>query len=216
MRELVDGVMQAQQARADEIQREGLDNLSPEEAAPYLDALRAVRSSVGYFGNAKKVGARSHSWRGRLAFWRMRLRRNSMSKEKRQRVYYETCLFELELDKAAIAYLQNMAEHDEDEMRRHVAAALVDQHQAVIQSITQRLGWTEDTLPDDKAEIVNKAVGRFDDQLDKARRYADEVDASAYVVELEQIGKLEAAGQIDKQVAAQLREDVYLMQMSQV
>ena len=53
----------------------------------------------------------------------------------------------------------------------------------------------------------------FADQFASARRYADEVDAVALEIELEEIRRQQMEGNISPEIANQLRESVYLLQM---
>ena len=54
----------------------------------------------------------------------------------------------------------------------------------------------------------------FGEQLQQARQYADEADALALGIELEEVQHLRYQGKITKQQAHELRESVYLMQMA--
>jgi len=54
----------------------------------------------------------------------------------------------------------------------------------------------------------------FGEQFRKARQYADEVDATALNLELNAIRRLRYQGEITESQARELREGVYLMQMS--
>ena len=66
---------------------------------------------------------------------------------------------------------------------------------------------TDESLPADMRQT-------FGEQFRAARKYADEADARALEIELEEIGCLRASGSITKRQAHELRESVYLMQMT--
>lgn len=55
---------------------------------------------------------------------------------------------------------------------------------------------------------------QFTQQYRSARQYADEVEEGALSIELDQIRQLLERGKIDENVAHQLREDVYVLQMN--
>ncbi|MBO4365530.1 MAG: Na+/H+ antiporter, partial [Eggerthellaceae bacterium] len=80
---MVQEVLDVQQKRADEIQQFiAAQGYSASEAAPYYSILRTIRSSVGYFNNAEKVGSRFYTIRGNLAMLRHNICPKKIDSEK--------------------------------------------------------------------------------------------------------------------------------------
>ena len=221
MRQLMDDVFELQQARADEIQDSMSDSVSKRKAAPYYAALRGIRSSVGYMGSSTKVGSRFGSIGGELMLLWHQLFPAKMETEQAERVYYDTCLFAIDLERTAIDYLEGVASLN-DGQRSEVAQVLANEHQSACESLWGRINYGQDSLHDADMDIVH-VVGdempegmhhTFSEQFKQARKHADEADAMALSIELEEIQRLRAQGEITKQQAHELRESVYLMQMT--
>ena len=106
-------------------------------------------------------------------------------------------------------------------MRAEVASTLAAEHRSSLDSLWARINYGQDAdLRDDGA--IRHEVGKtmpdgmqqtFGDQFAQARRHADDVDAAALEVELDEIRRLQGDGTISAQAAAKLREDVYVFQM---
>ena len=222
MGDLVKEVLALQQARADEIQlnQRNTRSFTVGEAAPYYAMLRGIRSSIGYFDKAENVGSRFYSLRGTLARLRQRIRPTTVSDEQTERIYYDACRFAIDLEHVAIDYLDSIAA-EEDGMRAEVASTLAAEHRSSLDSLWARINYGQDAdLRDDGA--IRHEVGKtmpdgmqqtFGDQFAQARRHADDVDAAALEVELDEIRRLQGDGTISAQAAAKLREDVYVFQM---
>ena len=221
MRELMDEVFELQQARADEIQREGAAAGPVRDAAPYYEMLRGIRQSVGYVGKSAKVGSRFHNLRG----WFMMLWRSAfptrVEDERTERMYYDTCLFAIDLERTAIDYLEGIVAEN-DGRRSEIAQVLANEHQSACESLWGRINYGQDFEHDRDAELVHGAHDTlpegmeqtFSEQFKQARKFSDEADAVALSIELEEINRLRVAGDITKQQAHELRESVYLMQMT--
>ena len=221
MQQLIGEVLQVQQARADQIQLDPKDgNYDPKVAAPYYAMLRSIRSSVGYFGGAQNVGSRFHSVRGRLYLLKQRFFPTQVEDERTARIYYDTCIFAIDLEHAAIDYLKKVEAQD-DKCRAQVAQVLIAEHETALRSLWGRINYgQEQPLEDDgvyQHGVHDKMPADIRDsfgvQFAAARHHADEVDAMALGVEHEAIRKLVEAGQIDSDLARELREDIYLFQM---
>ena len=217
LEQMVLDVLDVQQKRADELQQAG--NYSPSEAAPYYAILRGIRSSVGYFNKAEKVGARFHTLRGRLVLLWHRIRPQHIDNEKAARIYYETCLFAIELENVAIDYLKTQLHGDKQ--RAEIAEVLIEEHEIALQSLWGRINFQQDSSQENASPQDHQAneilpedmLQAFTSQFEAARHYADEVDAGALAIELDQIRILREKGQMTEAVARVLREDVYLLQM---
>ena len=183
--------------------------------------LRSIRRSVGYFGKAVNVGSRYSSLRGRLAIlWHSVFPRHDDS-ERAERAYYDTCLFAIDLERVAIDYLEGVASEN-DGMRSEIAQVLANEHQSACESIWGRINYGQDVIQDPDQELVHGVHDTmpedmrqtFGEQFKMARKHADEADTLGLEVELEEIRRLRDAGKITKQQAHELRESVYLMQMT--
>ena len=176
--------------------------------------------SVGYFNDAEKVGAQFDTLRGRLAMLPHRIRPHKIDSEEAELIYYDTCLFAIDLENAAIAYLQEQIGQG-DPQRDHIAETLIDEHRTALDSLWGRINYGQENPMEPTTEIehgVSEAMPEgmkhtFASQFEKAREYADEVDAGAFTIELDQIRLLRENHEITEHVAHKLREDVYLLQM---
>ncbi|MBQ3266439.1 MAG: sodium:proton antiporter [Atopobiaceae bacterium] len=218
---LMDEVLDVQQRRADEIQGGPTTELSVWEAAPYYAMLRGIRGSVGYMGDSTKVGARFDSLAGRLALLWEGAFPTRIEGARAERIYYDTCLFAIDLERAAIDYLEGVIEEG-DWRRAEVAQVLVNEHRGVVESLWGRINYGQDAPHDPDMEFEHGIHDElpegmqetFGVQFQQARQHADEADALALGFELEEVQRLRAQGIITKQQAHELRESVYLMQMT--
>lgn len=191
------------------------------QALPYFAELPGIRASVGYFGGAEHVGARFRSRRGRMLLRLARFKRQNYDDDQKARIYYDTVLFAIELEHAAMDYLLEVKEED-DPIRSEVAAVLLEEHEAALESLWGRLNYGQEKTRediDDPGHDIHKAFPRgirntTGEQFRKAWRFADEADANALEIELDQIRRLRAEGRISEHDTRILREEVYLMQTS--
>ena len=222
MSDLVAEVLRLQQQRANEIllDSQGKSRFPIEDAAPYYAMLRGIRSSIGYFDNAEKVGSKHRGLRGALALLRQRIKPTVITDEKTERIYYDTCRFAIDLEHVAVDYLDSVVANEEGQ-RAEVAATLAAEHRSSLDSLWARInyGQAEDLREDVPIEL---AVGSempegmqptFGEQFAHAHHYADEVDAAALELELDEIRRLQMEGVISREVAGKLREEVYVFQM---
>lgn len=208
---LAGDVLEVQQKKADELQKtvHGDPVLA---RMPYYLMLHEIRESVGYFDGGKRVGSRFETKRGRLLFRIFKLKKNEMDDEQAAKIYHDTCLFAIELERAALDYLKTVRHQCDDtdacsieeKLRADVADVLIEEHETVLSSLRSRMG-------DEPADGVTSAAA---EQFRKARLFADEADANGLELELDQIRRLRAEGAITEHDARALREEVYLMQTS--
>ena len=220
--ELSQKCLELQQARADELQsaENGSDSLPVMKAVPYYATLRSIRASVGYVGSATTVGSRFHSMRGRLGLLYGRLSRGEEEYHDDAQTYYDTCIFAIELEHVALDYLRDVAKLDDG--RKHAAEVLIASHEAALNSLWGRINYGQKVKQDDTVHLrlgVHDGLPEgveptFGEQYDQARRYADEVDASALTTELDHIRHLQEQGEVSASIARQLRERVYALQAS--
>ena len=221
MVELMDEVLELQQARADEIQLANKNTGSEQQPAANYSMLRDVRRSVGYRGKGAKVGSQSSSLCSRLTMLWRRAFPKQVENEQAERAYYDTCLFAIELERVAIDYLEGIASEN-DGQRSEAAQVLANEHQSACESLWGRINYGQDVTQDPNREIDTTPGTEmptdmrqtFGEQFRAARKHADEADARALEIELEEISGLRARGDITKQQAHELRESVYLMQMT--
>ena len=221
LRQLIDEVFEVQQRRADEIQGNPETALDLREAAAHFVMLRGIRSSVGYGGEAVKVGSRFNNARGQLALLWESAFPTSLEGPRAERTYYDACLFAIQLERSAISYLEGVIAGDDGE-RAEVAKVLLHEHQSVSESLWGRINFGQQNPLDTNMEIDRVPMGEmpegmeetFGEQLRHARKYADEADALALGFELEEIQRLRTQGKITKHQAQELRRSVYLMQMT--
>ena len=222
MDDLLGEVFKLQQKRADEIQSASIaDGASVNDLVPYYMALRGIRRSVGYVGKGVNVGSQFTTFRGRVAVLWHGVFPRDVESEKSELVYYDTCLFAIDLERVAINYLEGVASEN-DGMRSEIAQVLANEHQSACESLWGRINFGQDVMQDPDRELVHSAHETmpenmrqtFGEQFKMARKHADEADALGLEIELEEIRRLRDDGKITKQQAHELRESVYLMQMS--
>ena len=215
---LMKNVLDVQQKRADEIQKDAYE--TPEtERMPYYSVLPEIRASLGYFNGAENVGSRFETRKGRVLFRFIKYRQHHYDDEKAARIYYDTCLFAIDLEHAAINYLKKEKENSDGD-RAAAAELLLNEHESYLQSLWGRINYGQDVcLIDDgnydhgfHQEMPEGMRANTAEQFRMALKYMDEVDANALSIELDQIRRLRAEGRITETVARELREEVYLMQ----
>ena len=109
-----------------------------------------------------------------------------------------------------------------DEARAKAARIRRETHEQLLRSLWSWLNYGRD-VPVDSNEayalpynlLTHEFAPRFGEHLAKAREYARDMDATALRIELDVIARLQAEGQVSRRVAGELREDVYLLQMSE-
>lgn len=217
--ELSQKCLELQQKRADQLQGSEDNTLTIAQSVPYYAALRSIRASVGYVGSAVNVGARFHNLHGIIRLMWRRTQPVEVTDEKSAQVYYDSCLFAIELEHTTIDYLRGVAAQQGEESR--AAEVLLASHEAALNSLWGRINYGQevpqstDSLRLDMgphAMLPDGVRSGFIDQIAKARRYADAVDSNALIVELDSIRHLEESGEIAEGVARQLRQRVYALQ----
>ncbi len=136
-------------------------------------------------------------------------------------LYYQACLYALEMEYAGLDELERIANGDDEEMAV-IASNLMIDHESAIESIWSRININDEhgssttqvsyLLPYNLSS--HKMSPHFRQQIANAREYADDVAENALRIELDQISRLQSEGVIDREVAAHLRENVYYLQMT--
>ena len=106
--------------------------------------------------------------------------------------------------------------------RQGAAQLLLEEHRMVLNSLWNRINHGQDVKQQDRPDITlthHQALPDgmqplFGGQFAEAARYADEVDADALSIELDQIRHLQDHGEISLPVANELRQRVYVLQLS--
>ena len=200
--------------------RESVDDTCSQQIGALATQVREVRRSLGYDGADVKVGSRFSTLRGRARLLWQRTKPPAVESDQDERVYYDTCLFAIELEHAAIDYLQDVV--DQHDGRQGAAQLLLEEHRMVLNSLWNRINHGQDVKQQDRPDITlthHQALPDgmqplFGGQFAEAARYADEVDADALSIELDQIRHLQDHGEISLPVANELRQRVYVLQMS--
>ncbi len=221
MRQLMDEVFDLQEARAEEIRAERGETLTAKQLASRKNMLRRIRRSVGYGGGADRVGTGAGSFAGVLAMMLQRAFPTKVEGEQAERAYYDTCLFAIDLERTAIEYLEGVVA-ESDGQRAEIAQVLANEHQSVCESLWGRINYGQEVVHDPAMDIEHSPDEEmpkgmaltFKDQAKQARQHADEADALALNIELDEIQRLRVQDKITKQQAHELRESVYLMQMT--
>ena len=84
-----------------------------------------------------KVGSRFSTLRGRARLLWQRTKPPAVESDQDERVYYDTCLFAIELEHAAIDYLQDVV--DQHDGRQGAAQLLLEEHRMVLNSLWNRI-----------------------------------------------------------------------------
>ena len=219
MTSLIGEVLEAQQKRADELQRDIYD-MPEADRMPYYDMLRGIRASIGYFGGAQDVGSLFETKKGRFLIRFARFRKHDFDDEKFARIYYDTCVFAIDLEMVALELLQEVKEKDPS--RAAIADVLIEEHKMALQSVLDRINFGQDnklTVEElmeagHNAGVVMPEGMRANtaEQFRMARAYHEEAGANTLSIELDQIRRLRFEGKINEAEAKQLREEVYLVQ----
>ena len=158
-----------------------------------------------------------------MAMLRERINPRKLDSVEAEHVYYETCLFAIELEHVAIDYLEDVAARDSGP-RGEAARSQAQVHRRALQNVLDRINFGQDTqlsaeqtrqhFDDSYDALPERERKNFAKQFRQAEMYANEVDSGALTIELEQIRRLLEAGEIEPDVARKLRENVYVMQMA--
>lgn len=216
--ELNNQVRDVQEKRAQAI-HDG-DGNHAADRTPYYLALRQIRRSVGYVSDELSVGSKSYTLSERLRLLWRKTRSDQPFNADTEQIYYDTCLFAIMLEHAAISYLDEViAQHD---YREHAAQVLLSEHKSALDLLWNHINYGQDIKQQDRTDLI---LGHyrglpegmrplFAKQLAEAKRYATIVDANALTCELDQIRHLQEHGEISLADAQQLRQQVYVLQMA--
>lgn len=187
----------------------------------HLRALTGIRRSVGYEGRMAGVisGKARHALGRTLRRYLTPNRRPDQAEF--DRVYAQSCMYALELEYVSIDLFDRyIAEGTPDEVE--AARVRKQTHELSVKSIWSRLNYGQD-VPLDSSEAymlpydpaTGKFTANFAEQFQKAREYAKDVRENALRIELDEITQLQAEGTFSRSIGNELREEVYLLQMSE-
>lgn len=214
---LVREVLVRQQQRADELEAEILEQTSAKSAAPYYALLRRIRGSLGYYEKGAKVGPRGGGLKGKLHIYRFALNPHKVTDEKAELMYYQTCLFAIELERVALEYLGGVVEQADasgDELTAKAARTLIEEHRSIEQTLQERVGYSGEQPGVGAGKMFDPSTCVLSEQFRLSREYIEMITAGALSIELDKIGELQGRGEIDEDIAQQLRQNVYVLQMN--
>lgn len=190
----------------------------------HLRAMRGIRRSVGYRGQMSQVipGNIAHGFLDLMRQYVLPRRRDEFDEAEFTRVYAQSCMYCLELEYVSIDLFDRFIAEGTPQ-QQEAARVRKQSHELSVRSIWSRLNYGRD-VPLDSSEgytlPYNPATGEFDvdftDQFRKAREYARDVRENALRIELDEIVQLQRDGVFDRDIANELRDEVYLLQMSDV
>ena len=213
MGRLVRATLAVQQRRANELESEILAHTSAKSAAPYYALLTSIRSSVGYYEQGKRVGLTGGGLKGRLHRLRHRISPEHVSNEQAELMYYQTCLFAIELERVAIDYLEDAAK-TADERTAKAARILIGEHQSILHTLRERVGNSDKAPGADAGALFDSSQYAISDKFKLSRTYINMITAASLSIELDKIGELQGRGTITEDIAQQLRQNVYVLQMN--
>lgn len=231
-KQLSNEVIEVQQHVAEELRKNGEMGLATREMYASFPVLRGVTALAASFGHKPSLKSRWLSLKRRVTTLIAKLRHEKVDEELLDLMYYDTCVFAIRLEEAAIEFLAKVKEGDSDKVRARAAGILLGEHKSSLNSLKGRIKYakeqaklasekidqTEDGKIETSQELKRKleatARNPFGEQFKKTYQYIDEMEATAYSIELAEINRLRALGEISESVAHTLRQNVYLMQMA--
>lgn len=213
MGRLVRETLAVQQRRANELESEILAHTSAKSAAPYYALLTSIRSSVGYYEQGKRVGLSGGGLKGRLHRLRHRISPERVSNEQAELMYYQTCLFAIELERVAIDYLEDAAK-TADERTAKAARILIGEHRNIMSALRERVGNSDEEPGVEAGALFDSSQYTISDQFKLSRTYIGMITAASLSIELDKIGELQGRGTITEDIAQHLRQNVYVLQMN--
>ncbi len=217
LKQLSSEVFEVQHQRAEELRKNGEMGLASREMFASFPTLRGVAGLIANVDHRPTLKARWLGLKRRIDVAVAKIRHRKVDDELVDLMYYDTCVFAIKLEKSAIEYLSEVKKNDTDKVRVRAAGILLGEHKSTLNSLKGRIKHAEEAAA--AAELEGKTNSRdqalpFGEQFKNAHRYADEMDATAYSIELAEINKLRDKGEISESIANSLRQNVYLLQMA--
>lgn len=190
----------------------------------HLRAMRSIRRSVGYYAGRMADVVPEKRLRDRLELlrWRLQGRRRSSSEQRENefnRIYAQSCMYALELEFVSIELFDRVIAEG-DGPRAEAAGIRKETHELAMRSLWDRLTYGQESQADPSQAYelpydleTGEFKADFADQFRKAREYEKDVRNNALRIELDEIGRLQMDGRLERGVANELRDEVYLMQL---
>lgn len=96
----------------------------------------------------------------------------------------------------------------------HAARTLIEEHRSIEQTLQERVGYSDEQPGVGAGKMLDPSTCVLSEQFRLSREYIEMVTAGALSVELDKIGELQGRGKIDEDIAQQLRQNVYVLQMN--
>lgn len=141
------------------------------------------------------MGPRGNGLKSKLHIYRFALKPHKVTDEKAELMYYQTCLFAIELTAKA-------------------ARTLIEEHRSIEQTLQERVGCSDERPGVGAGKMFDPSTCVLSEQFRLSREYIEMITAGALSVELDKIGELPGRGEIDEDIAQQLRQNVYVPQMN--
>lgn len=214
-RDKLDELNRALYEHQEQVVRELVDRGLASRAAGKRCLKRLRRARTLYTRVPTRVHAIRHAWRHpitamavgiELALRRVNPRRPDAEMER------EIRKLNVEAEEAAVIWLGVMAA-DPDKETARAARLLLEEHEAALATAQSRVEHVGNT-----ASMIRRAVNprlnvKSPREYERLVKYMPEVEAEGLRLELELIQKMREDGTISRAVAADLREEVYVMQM---
>ena len=208
LRQMTREVLDVQRAETEKAKND--PDIPKEEKLPYDEIMNGISSTVGFVTGERRARSRLKKERNKTISRFSYLRKQNPDKEIAVKAFYDTCMFGIDLEKAALDYLENVT-GEEDPVRKEIAQILIRDHETALRTLNERARIAKGIMenPDD---LDSSAMEDFINM----EEYADEAYANMLNSELDQIRKLRVQGEITETMARELREEVYLMQSTLV
>ena len=218
MGQVADEVLELQRKKADELHSISCD-LSAKDPHAYDAILQGIRVSLGYYDGAEQIGGHGKIRKIQTIRKLFQLRRNADELQDTEQIYTDACIFAYELETAAVDYLKTVLDAEEPH-RSEAAGLLLKEHEASVESLWNRMMYVQSDLPGSQEYSLSEEQVREQEELRartlshfrRVREYSDEVDANMLSMELDQIRRLRAKGEITGPAARELRDQIYLLQ----
>ena len=96
----------------------------------------------------------------------------------------------------------------------HAARTLIEEHRSIEQTLQERVGYSDEQPGVGAGKMLDPSTCVLSEQFCLSREYIEMITAGALSVELDKIGELQGRGKIDEDIAQQLRQNVYVLQMN--
>lgn len=163
------------------------------------------------------MGPRGNGLKSKLHIYRFALKPHKVTDEKAELMYYQACLFAIELERVALEYLGGVVEQADatgDELTAKAARTLIEEHRSIEQTLQERVGCSDERPGVGAGKMFDPSTCVLSEQFRLSREYIEMITAGALSVELDKIGELQGRGEIDEDIAQQLRQNVYVLQMN--